>query len=301
MMQIFAVHRPRFLLIGLAAILTVILPACQSAPRLTAVPVPQPDAAYEAVEFASADGTPLRGYLFHPSGSGPFPAVVALHGCAGLFLPSGHMSARDLDWGKRLAAHGYLALYPDSFTPRHLDQVCTREDVLNIPRKVRPQDARGALRWLAARKDVQLRNIALMGWSNGGSSLLWSLDRRDPAPDPDFKTAIAFYPGCVAVCRELAWSNRIPIHILMGEKDNWTSPQACLALQSRGEASGPIEVTLYPDSYHDFDSPDMPLRTRHGLAHTAGVNHTATLGTNPQTRLQAIEAALEILNKSLKP
>jgi poly(3-hydroxybutyrate) depolymerase len=48
------------------------------------------------VSFPSLDGsltggapTGLRGLLVKPEGSGPFPAVVALHGCGGLFDKQG--------------------------------------------------------------------------------------------------------------------------------------------------------------------------------------------------------------------
>ena len=46
----------------------------------------------EVVSFLSLDGavtggapTALRGLLLRPAGAGPFPAVVAPHGCTGLF------------------------------------------------------------------------------------------------------------------------------------------------------------------------------------------------------------------------
>jgi len=48
----------------------------------------------ERVEFESASqrlisgglirGDRIQGYLAKPEGAGPFPAVVALHGCAGM-------------------------------------------------------------------------------------------------------------------------------------------------------------------------------------------------------------------------
>jgi hypothetical protein len=48
--------------------------------------------ANEVVSFPSLDGaltggvpTALRGLLLRPAGAGSFPAVVALHGCTGLF------------------------------------------------------------------------------------------------------------------------------------------------------------------------------------------------------------------------
>lgn len=39
----------------------------------------------ERVSFPSNDGTSITGYIYKPSGSGPYPAIIALHGCAGLF------------------------------------------------------------------------------------------------------------------------------------------------------------------------------------------------------------------------
>ena len=47
---------------------------------------------------------PLQGYLRHPTGKGPSPAVVLLHSCNGNF--------RRLDerWGNRIASWGYVTL-----------------------------------------------------------------------------------------------------------------------------------------------------------------------------------------------
>jgi dienelactone hydrolase len=56
--------------------------------------------------------TLLDGYLFRPEGNGPFPAIVALHGCSGLFTKRGKLNARFLDWGRRLAGLGYVVLFP---------------------------------------------------------------------------------------------------------------------------------------------------------------------------------------------
>jgi poly(3-hydroxybutyrate) depolymerase len=60
----------------------------------------------EVVSFPSLDGaltgrapTALRGLLLKPAGAGPFPAVVALHGCTGLFDKQGALVAREAAWG----------------------------------------------------------------------------------------------------------------------------------------------------------------------------------------------------------
>jgi hypothetical protein len=60
--------------------------------------------AQEVVSFPSLDSalsggapTVLRGLLLRPGGAGPFPAVVALHGCTGLFDRQRALVAREAD------------------------------------------------------------------------------------------------------------------------------------------------------------------------------------------------------------
>ena len=74
----------------------------------------------EKITFSSnnAEATPLTGYLYRPAGPGPFPAVVALHGCNGLFARNGRIQSRNADWADRLNEAGIAVLYPDSFNPR---------------------------------------------------------------------------------------------------------------------------------------------------------------------------------------
>src|SRR5262245_5229087 len=85
----------------------------------------------ERVSFPSADkeATRLDGYLVRPAGAGPFPAVVALHGCSGLWGRKNNvLSRRHADWGERLVAAGYVVLFPDSFNPRGVRSVCNATD-----------------------------------------------------------------------------------------------------------------------------------------------------------------------------
>ena len=79
--------------------------------------------AAEQVEIPQGD-TSLPGVLFRPEGTGPFPAVVALHGCDGLLNRSGAIAPRFADWGDRLAAAGLVVLFPDSFGSRGLTRQC---------------------------------------------------------------------------------------------------------------------------------------------------------------------------------
>ena len=76
-------------------------------------------ASLERVEFESASqrllsggliaGEGIQGYLAKPDGAGPFPAVVGLHGCAGMHDTT---KQRLVD---ELVARGYVILLVDSF------------------------------------------------------------------------------------------------------------------------------------------------------------------------------------------
>jgi dienelactone hydrolase len=257
-----------------------------------------------AVSFRSLDGqgtkppTRLTARLLLPDGDGPFPAVIMLHGCAGM-LAGEHLRSRDAFWATHWQSQGYAALLVDSYTPRGIASLC------RTPAKDRPitaahertRDAYAALRWLAGRSDIDMRKIALVGWSTGASALL---DIAQPTartafapPGQRFRAAIAFYPGnCRSLERPGAWHPEMPLLILLGGADDWTPPQDCEVLANQAKAQhAPVDWKLYPGAFHDFDTPSAPLRER-SVATPAGSAHT---GTDPAARDDAVAAATEFL------
>jgi len=76
----------------------------------------------------------------------------------------------------------------------------TKTGTRAITLKQRRQDSADAIAWLSGRAEVDPTKIALIGWSNGGSSVLASTDQLSTAPNSDklpvARAAIAFYPGC---------------------------------------------------------------------------------------------------------
>src|SRR5688572_3071402 len=81
-----------------------------------------------AVEIALEglkDGARLKGFVYRPDGKGRFPAIVAMHSCDGLGGADSPIAARYADWGERLAAAGFVVLFPDSFASRGLPPQCT--------------------------------------------------------------------------------------------------------------------------------------------------------------------------------
>lgn len=251
-------------------------------------------AAYAApavkISFPGPDGITLTGWLYTPEGTGPHPAVVALHGCGGLLNKEGLPSSRHEDWGRRLSADGFVVLFPDSFTPRGLGSQCKVDQRLARAAHERTADALAALTYLAGRGDVKTSAVTLLGWSNGGSTVLSTVEpRHAPVTGPDFAKAVAFYPGCKGPSETGHWKTRMPLLILMGESDNWTPAAPCHAIADTAKAAGEtVDIITYPGTYHDFDMPDMPLHQRSGLAYSAAGDGVAMAGTNPAARADAI-------------
>jgi carboxymethylenebutenolidase len=238
-------------------------------------------AAPQTVSFRSADGhTMLVGYLFQPATPGPWPAVVMLHGRGGPYSSNVNadcgtvgaesnspcdattLSKRHRMWGEYWAAHGYLALLPDSFGPRgkahgfgrftHDDP--DRADVNEMT--VRPLDAEGALAYLRGRSDVVGRQTFLQGWSNGGSTALNVLIRQG-GQTTGYRGALVFYPGCgPKALLAPTVSTATPIAMFLGADDEEVSPANCQRVAERSrQAGGRIDLTVYPGASHGFDEP----------------------------------------------
>lgn len=234
----------------------------------------------QTVYFRSGDGsTQLVGYVFMPKTSGPYPAVVMLHGRGGPYSTNNNtgctlvasktvsdcnastLSKRHAMWGRYWADHGYLALLPDSFGPRGKAHGFGRfthgdPDRADVNEKtVRPLDAEGALAYLRGRSDVIGGRVFLQGWSNGGSTALNVMIRQGSAAG--FRGALVFYPGCgVKALLQQTVTLITPIAIFHGASDEQVSPAKCQGVSERSRAAGTaIDMTLYPGATHDFDEP----------------------------------------------
>lgn len=276
----------------------------------------------ERVRFDSLDrpdGVPVRleGLLLVPEGAAPQggrAAVIALHGCGGMYGAAkgreDQLSERHAAQARALVAAGYAVLFPDSFGPRGKRQVCTIPSSERTIRAVqRRLDALGALRWLGRQADIDPSRIALLGWSHGGSTTLATVNAGDPrvaafreardAP-PFFRTAIAFYPGCSVSLRDARWKPAAPLAILIGADDDWTPAAPCEALGVRGrDEKWPLEVVVYPEAHHGFDAPSGTVRPRrdvpNGVKPGAGVH----VGPHPKARDEANAKVAAILREAL--
>ncbi len=264
-----------------------------------AVPTPPPAAGPETIEIAQDNGT-LKAVLFRPNGAGPFPAVVGLHSCAGLFDRSGALAPRYRDWAQHLVKAGFAVLYPDSYGSRGIGSQCTvRHGPVRSDRE-RVADANGTRAWLQSQPFVRPDHVALIGWSNGGVTALWAVRRASAFPKDDksdFRSAVAFYPGCRRL-DNAAWSARIPTLILIGAADDWTPAKTCqqMVAGARGRSAG-TSIVVYPAAYHDFDHPDRRLQVRSGYAYAADRSGRVHLGTNAAARADALRRVPQWLSR----
>ena len=216
----------------------------------------------QSVDIPQANGA-LHALLYKPDGDGPFPTVIALHGCDGLATDTEAIQPRYRDWAEQWLKAGHAVLLPDSYGSRELGPQC-RVNVKErrvLARRERVADILAARQWLVQQPWVSRDRIGLVGWANGASAVLWAVRPQLPAKtDPDFRSAVAFYPDC-RLSSGLGWSARVPTLVLIGANDDLSSPSACRQMvdNARGR-SALARIVVYPGAYQDFDRPDFPLR-----------------------------------------
>ena len=208
------------------------------------------------VEFPNLSGhTPanLRGYLARPDSGlsaelgqsnegAPYPAVVVLHGCNGMF---GH-SAVIAD---RLSSWGYVTLAVDSLGPR-VSGIANRCD-RGLPDQA--FDAYAALHYLSQLDFVDPARVAVFGQSMGGETALHAVVDGSLAAlffKERFRAAVAYYPYCDASMATVA----APSLILVGEADERNPVELCREMVAHAGPDGaPIALTVYPGVHHNFD------------------------------------------------
>jgi dienelactone hydrolase len=257
------------------------------APLLMACPVvAAPTAMPHEVDIPLGSGT-LKAQLFKPEGDGPFPTVIALHGCGGLGGHAEPVQARYRDWAEQLLKDGQAVLLPDSYASRGLGPQCRVKEVQVKARRERVADIVAARQWLMQQSWVVHDRISLLGWGNGASALLWAVrPQLLHQAEPDFRSAIAFYPDC-RISSGLGWSARVPTLLLIGGKDDVSSPPACRQMidGARGR-SALTRIVVYPDAYHDFDRANLPVHLAAGTA-DAAVPDRGHVGGDPDARADA--------------
>jgi dienelactone hydrolase len=256
-----------------------------------ASPLPSP----RQVEIPSESGT-LHAQLYKPDGDGPFPVVIALHGCGGLGGSSEPVQRRYRDWAEPLLKGGKAVLLPDSYGSRELGPQCRVKERRILARRERVADIMASRQWLAQQLWARQDRISLLGWADGASALLWAVRPQSASrkAEPDFRSAIAFYPDC-RISSRLGWSARVPTLLLIGARDDISSPPACRQMidGARGR-SALARIVVYPGAWHDFDRANFPPHAIGGAADPA-LPERGHVGTDADARADSIKRVTEWL------
>jgi dienelactone hydrolase len=158
-------------------------------------------------------------------------------------------------------------------------------------------DIFSAAAYLKSLPFVQADRIGAMGWSHGGSTVIWAGLNQRRFPEARLRALIALYPGCGPMSR---YRGSTPLLLLLGGKDDWTPHEGCQqrALAARTEGL-PVFHVVYPNAHHGFDNPRLPI----GGRFIPGVNRGrgATVAYDAEAHQGSEKEVRQFLAQHLKP
>ena len=189
----------------------------------------------------------LRGYLVHPAGNGPFPAVLVVHENRGL-------NPYIEDVARRAAVEGFVALAPDGLAPMggypgndddgrdmqaKLDQAKLRNDMLN-----------GA-KFLKAHK-LSTGKLGVTGFCWGGGTTNWLAT----ALGADMHAGAPYY-GVAAATADVS-KIKAPLLAHLAENDPRVNETYATYEQELKKAGVRHEIHVYPGTQHGFHNNSTP-------------------------------------------
>ena len=180
-----------------------------------------------------------------------YPLVIAVAGSNG-------WSDHHYEYLKMYRANGIATFELCSFKSRGIESTVGTQTEVTTAMMI--LDSYRALDTLAQHPNIKPERIAITGWSLGGGVSLfaaWEPLKKTISTKTSFAAPLPIYPPCIVTPTLLEFGDN-PIHILIGELDNWTPAEACLELVNKAKKHSNIDLTIYPNAHHSFDR-DGPL------------------------------------------
>jgi carboxymethylenebutenolidase len=221
----------------------------QAAPRVAqtgrnpiTVPPDDPDITVSAVQFPSADGSALVGYMAMPSATGTYSGIVVIHENRGLL-------DHHKDVVRRYAKAGFAAVAPDLISREGGTENANPDDVPGILGQADPQrhvdDAMGAGAFIQLQDGVRSDAHGVTGFCFGGG-VVW----RTISADESVAAAVPFY-GPQPPLELLAHTRAAALGVYAELDSNITSsaPAVMAALETAGV---PHDFVVEPGANHAF-------------------------------------------------
>lgn len=181
----------------------------------------------------------------------PMPCVVSAHGSMGW---RGHHHEYMVRWLEQ----GIAVLRVHSFDARKVRDVVA--DQMSVTMAMMLADVFAGLRLLQTIPAIDSARVGIAGWSLGGGVALYSaLEPLAEKLAPEglrFAAHLPIYPAAHIMPEEMRW-NSAPIHVLAGAADDYAPAHYAERLAPlMRQAGANIEVTVYPQAHHSYDSVD---------------------------------------------
>ena len=201
---------------------------------------------------------PPSAVVLCPTGNGPFPTVIMMHGCGGRqpFL---------FHYAEALRDAGLAAVVVDSFAHRGIDRlhaqltVCTG---LRLRGRERADDLFAVIDWLSEQDWCASDQLSAAGWSHGGWSIMDAMCLAGSRPDRLARAAkvrqvLVVYPYCgpTSLTQRHGWGPLRPeVTAIICGRDavvGARAPSRALDRLSRDGVS--IRIHMFDDATHAFD------------------------------------------------
>ena len=252
------------------------------------------------------------------------PAIIGVAGSKG-------WSDHHYGYMQRYLEEGFVTVTLHSFKSRNVSS--TVGEQVSATTAMLVNDAYKVLSILSNDSRIDSNRIGITGWSLGGGVSLftaWKPIKDIISPNYTFAAHLPIYPPCMVVPENLSFTDS-PIHILIGEADNWVPSDACVDMVALADLDN-LDITIYPESHHSFDR-DQELiyvedaysftncrlnLTDDGIVRTKRLGFPlsnsilqksvlifcaergATYGGNKEAREHASQFAIDFMNKHLK-
>jgi len=188
-----------------------------------------------------------------------YPLIIGVAGSMG-------WRKHHLDYIKMYQEEGFATFELNSFKSRGISSIVGSQNQVTVAAII--LDSYRALEKLVKHSKIDKDKVAITGWSLGGGVALfsgWMPLKNIISKELSFAAHLAFYPPCFFNPENLSFT-KAPMHILIGEDDNWTPANPCENLVDTLSKNNNIGITVYPNSHHGFDSEEPVHRNENGYS-----------------------------------